>query len=88
MATSEFGGGSFEKSGSNSQFILDNVLIVNNAAQNYPGIHFGGYDDNRISIINSTIYGNTGSGTSQAAKNNVAFGDNTRIRLLNSIIGR
>ena len=88
VATSEFGGGYFQKSGSNSQFILDNVLIVNNASQNYPGIHFGGSDDNRISIINSTIYGNTGSGTSQAAKNNVAFGDNTRIRLLNSIIGR
>ena len=88
VATSEFGGGSFQKRGSNSQFILDNVLIVNNAAQNYPGIHFGGSDDNRISIINSTIYGNTGSGTSQAAKNNIAFGDNTRIRLLNSIIGR
>ena len=88
VATSEFGGGYFQKSGSNSQFILDNVLIVNNASQNYPGIHFGGSDDNRISIINSTIYGNTGSGTSQAASNNIAFGDNTRIRLLNSIIGR
>jgi hypothetical protein len=88
VANSEFGGGYFQKSGSSSQFILDNVLIVNNASQNYPGIHFGGYDDNRISIINSTIYGNTGSGTSQAAKNNVGFSDNTRIRLLNSIIGR
>lgn len=88
VATAEFGGGYFQKSGSNSQFILDNVLIVNNAAQNYPGIHFGGFDDNRVSIVNSTIYGNTGSGSSSSAKTNIGFSDNTRVRLLNSIVGR
>lgn len=88
VSSNENGGGRFDKSGGSNSFTLINALIADNTSSSYPGIVFSGYDGNKIGIINSTIYNNTGSSSGAAGNNNIGIWDNTVVRLLNTIVGR
>ena len=87
-ASGSYGAGVFYKNNGSAHFTLENALIVDNTSNQYPGLTFQGYDGNRISLVNSTIYNNLGSSSSAEGKNNIAIWDNTIVRLLNTIVGR
>ncbi len=87
-SSNENGGGRFDKSGGSNSFTLINALIADNTSNTYPGIVFSGYDGNKIGIINSTIYNNTGANSGASGNNNIGIWDNTVVRLLNTIVGR